>query len=331
MRARKQHSHITHKVFEIDAMLDNYESLCLAHKRERLLWFRECFPAFLDADLVHCGLEYCAYLLDNQRRPESERARREVRRIMESDTRLALDIVKRGLKKPLDCFVMNGRYQLARGYRRLFILKKAGYRRVPCRVFKSRDYFHKLKPPTESTGRLEMLGEEQFKQHLDKATDKYWIHSYLPLYERHIGEPKKILEVGILNGASTLIWHQAFPEAQLFGLDRNVPQWIEPVPCTMFIGDQGDPDEAIKAGPYDLIIDDASHRPGLTLKTFDQLWPSVVSGGWYVIEDLYWNYRDNMRNHAMVDRLQGLVDDMNIEAGIMGLHFYNNIAFVQKR
>merc|ERR1712113_669433 len=42
-------------------------------------------------------------------------------------------------------------------------------------------------------------------------------------------------------------------------------------------------------GAFDLIIDDASHNPTLTLQSFQLLWPALnPMGGRYMIEDLKW-------------------------------------------
>ena len=42
---------------------------------------------------------------------------------------------------------------------------------------------------------------------LQYGSDKATHHGYLTFYEAHIGEPKSIIEFGILNGASLKMWN----------------------------------------------------------------------------------------------------------------------------
>lgn len=45
-------------------------------------------------------------------------------------------------------------------------------------------------------------------------------HGYMQFYESHLPtSPKSILEIGVLEGASMRVWHEAFPDAKLYGLD----------------------------------------------------------------------------------------------------------------
>src|SRR4029079_3828496 len=45
-------------------------------------------------------------------------------------------------------------------------------------------------------------------------------HNYMPFYEKHLpSNPKKILEIGVLKGASLAMWAEYYPEAEIHGLD----------------------------------------------------------------------------------------------------------------
>jgi hypothetical protein len=70
-------------------------------------------------------------------------------------------------------------------------------------------------------------------------------------------------------------------------------------------------------GPFDIVIDDASHIPALTNRSFEILFPLLADGGVYVIEDIgtsywpMWGGRFGRRRRgtsvALVkDRLDGL-------------------------
>lgn len=138
---------------------------------------------------------------------------------------------------------------------------------------------------------LQSLSEIGRAQGTDKVTqlgyDPWYERMFAPLRER----PLKLLELGVLEGASLRMWEAYFPNAEIWGID------VAPG-CTAHeggrvrvrIGDQADPrflaSVAAEVGPLDIVIDDASHVWHKTLASFELLWPHVASGGWYVIEDL---------------------------------------------
>lgn len=83
-------------------------------------------------------------------------------------------------------------------------------------------------------------------------------------------------------------------------------------------------------GPWDIVIDDASHLPSLSIKSFQALWDHVAPGGWYVYEDSHGSYhshyyRDgqaNMNPHApgkkgetAIQFFKRIADESNCRAG----------------
>lgn len=321
MKARKQRSNITSKVFKTRDIVDNFSEFCIPRKRTRLSKFNFLFPEFLDAcEDGRPAVSYHHYLDTRNRKGRAEK-------IMKAEYEQFKDIKENGLRRPLDMVVMNGEYVLMRGYRRLFMLDKLGYKEIPARVFKSLAHYRKLEPPTEPQGWLDEIGCKHFQARLDQATDKYWLHGYLPQYQAHIGKPKSILEIGVLNGASLDLWKDAFPEAKLYGLDlkdRNLPYQV-------FIGGQDSKVLAAgveKYGPFDLIVDDASHQPDHTLRTFELYFP--MCSKCYVIEDLNMNYRGGKCTGSLMQRIHKLIDEMNISCDVKGIHLYHNIVFIEK-
>ena len=140
-------------------------------------------------------------------------------------------------------------------------------------------------------------------------TDKVTTHTYeimygthlLPYYHQH---PKmKMLEIGLgcdMNygpGASTWLWKELFPEAELWEAEfdgRCVERSKAKGQLEGFqtlVGDQGDPkvlDQWIQEskGNFDVIIDDGGHTQCQIWTSFEKLWPTVKPGGLYFIEDL---------------------------------------------
>lgn len=106
-------------------------------------------------------------------------------------------------------------------------------------------------------------------------------------------QPVRYCEVGILEGAS-LLWASKFfghPNSRVVGLDINLPALLGDERIEMVRCDQNDgaglARVGVERGPFDIIVDDASHLAQETQTTFTFLWPFLRPGGWYVIED--WN------------------------------------------
>jgi hypothetical protein len=155
-------------------------------------------------------------------------------------------------------------------------------------------------------------------------TDKGdWFHSfrgmsYLDVYAIYF-EPLRhkslsILEIGVREGASLILWHEFFPRAKIYGIDIDPACARAPLLSDRMhiaIGDQGD--GAFMAGcfpnvEFDIVIDDGSHINRLTLAAFKSLWSRLKLGGLYCVEDLGCSY----------ERLQTEQDVLNIWPG---MHF----------
>lgn len=133
--------------------------------------------------------------------------------------------------------------------------------------------------------------------HCDKGTNNFGPrpgNDYCRHYERYFeplrNTPLKLLEVGIRlenteGGQSLRMWRDYFPRVQLFAVDI-IPFEMDGV--TFFLGDQGDSiflhDLAVKHGPFDIVIDDGSHRRNDQLATLAALFDHATK--FYVCEDL---------------------------------------------
>ena len=131
-----------------------------------------------------------------------------------------------------------------------------------------------------------------------------------------------------MHGASLDLWKEAFPRADVYGLDHKDHALNHKV----FIGGQDDPvlaEEVSNYGPFDLIIDDASHRPDHTMRSFGLYFPMCKR--WYVIEDIYSNYSRGKRTGSFMGHIHKLIDEMNLTCAIKSFHLYYNIVFIEKR
>jgi hypothetical protein len=99
-------------------------------------------------------------------------------------------------------------------------------------------------------------------------------HGYTVHYQRHLGtrrgEHLTILEIGVggqetnTGGASLRVWRSFFPAATIIGVDLYAKQLPPEQRITIVQGDQGDAaflaDLGKRFGPFDVVIDDGSHR-----------------------------------------------------------------------
>jgi hypothetical protein len=153
-----------------------------------------------------------------------------------------------------------------------------------------------------------------------------WTH-YFEVYQAVFGprraEPMRILEIGVLEGSSLRLWKQYFshPETVVVGIDIQ-PRCIKfDAPADgirVRIGSQADgtflKNVAQEFGPFDLIIDDGSHRSSHMISSFNNLFfGGLKTSGIYFVEDLHANYwhpwRDSRR--SFLDMCKELLEHMH--------------------
>lgn len=156
------------------------------------------------------------------------------------------------------------------------------------------------------------------RPYLKYSTSK-WECSFIDLYDVLFSHLKhadiKLLELGVYTGESIKYFRDYFtnPDAQIVGFDHHPCEFyghdwlasVKGIPNTptsgdpydgathnvnFFLGDQSSPDQLKECcdqyGPFDIIIDDASHYVNLTDSTFRYVWPFLKEGGIYCVEDI---------------------------------------------
>ena len=132
-------------------------------------------------------------------------------------------------------------------------------------------------------------------------TDKFGLHDYTPVYDALFGplrdRPLRLLEIGIggyghadRGGGSLAMWRDYFPQGRITGLDIAAKRLDLGPRVSLHQGGQADPAViaalVAQEGPFDIIIDDGSHRPGDVLESWRLLAPALAPGGLYVVEDV---------------------------------------------
>ena len=200
------------------------------------------------------------------------------------------------------------------------------------------------------------------------GTDKWTAHNYIDIYRNLFAPLRKrrlnLLEIGVggygdprAGGGSLRMWRTFFPRSQVFAIDIEDKRPHDERRITTFQGSQDDErfliDVADKIGRIDLIIDDGSHVCRHVIKSFEVLFPRLVPGGLYVVEDVQTSYQERFggssteldRPGTTMNYFRGLIDGVNaseikkispayspseIESMLFSINFYEKMIVVRK-
>lgn len=134
-------------------------------------------------------------------------------------------------------------------------------------------------------------------------TDVHKWHHYFDIYTRHFeryrDRPISMLEIGVFRGGSLRMWKKYFhPDSTIVGIDIDKScQAYEISDQNVFvrIGSQADPAFVAgvngEFGPFDIILDDGSHKTHHQIVSFGVLFRDALKdGGCYMVEDVHTNY-----------------------------------------
>lgn len=165
-------------------------------------------------------------------------------------------------------------------------------------------------------------------------SDKGNVHSYLPVYESLLSPYRgrtrcNVLEIGLFNGASLIMWEKYF-QGHVYGIDcsetphdgmADLRPLIESGIYNISIGDAADPETIerfYKGLKFDVIVEDAGHSLDQQLKIYKTMKPYLNDGSIYIIEDVQDIDRDReffgYANVEIIDRrnIKGRYDDVLI-------------------
>jgi hypothetical protein len=183
----------------------------------------------------------------------------------------------------------------------------------------------------------------------DKVPNGY-LKRYDPVFAPYVEREICLLELGVFEGGSLLLWRDYFPKATIVGIDVQLPSRVRgEARIHAFAGRQDDTaflsEVARKTAPegFDIIIDDASHIGAVTRDSFWHLFDHHLKpGGLYAIEDWGTGYLEDWPDgrayaprpplpigprakrrwpthaHGMVGFIKDLVDEQGANARLRG-------------
>jgi hypothetical protein len=133
-------------------------------------------------------------------------------------------------------------------------------------------------------------------------------HGFCPFYEGYFGpireDVKKVLEIGVADGASIRAWCDYFPNAQVYGLDApedavgkygDAANWPTNGRFLAMQGDQANREHLarlVEHGPWDIVIDDGGHTMEQQQVSLGVLFPHTTR--FYVVEDLHTSFMEGV-------------------------------------
>ena len=188
-------------------------------------------------------------------------------------------------------------------------------------------------------------------------------HGYIKIYEKYFESVRdqklKILEIGIADGKSLLMWSDYFKNSIVIGIDIHKvdikEKKLDRNNIKVHQGSQSDikfiNDIVKKYENFDIIIDDGSHLKKDVIKSFHLLFPHLNNDGLYVVEDMQTSYNhffggnpfDLKYSNSHMNFFKHLTDRLNYQeianpfyvtnkydAKITNISFYHNLVFVRK-
>lgn len=166
----------------------------------------------------------------------------------------------------------------------------------------------------------------------DKASDRHnYLNRYEPFFEPLRERPVRLLEIGIEKGFSAWIWLEYFynEHTKVYGVDLLPAPDIKDWRYHHMQGDQTVKEFwnvflGGKNEPFDIIIDDGSHKTSGIEMSFKMLFPYVAPHGYYIIEDLSTAYMAGYSEPGYSNQMWfifNLIHDMNSQLAYRPPHW----------
>ena len=154
----------------------------------------------------------------------------------------------------------------------------------------------------------------------NNITNKRHCHPYTLFYENLFKNNKNdnlnIAELGILDGASLLMWKEYFTNSHIYGFEyndkliNNFKENFNNNRITLTNIDVSNKDSIINSFSklnilYDIIIDDTTHQFEDQIRVIENTYQYLKPGGILIIEDIFKSYNEN----DYINRLSPIIDN----------------------
>ena len=154
----------------------------------------------------------------------------------------------------------------------------------------------------------------------NNITNKRHCHPYTLFYENLLKNNKNdnlnIAELGILDGASLLMWKEYFTNSHIYGFEyndkliNNFKENFNNNRITLTNIDVSNKDSIINSFSklnilYDIIIDDTTHQFEDQIRVIENTYQYLKPGGILIIEDIFKSYNEN----DYINRLSPIIDN----------------------
>jgi predicted O-methyltransferase YrrM len=152
------------------------------------------------------------------------------------------------------------------------------------------------------------------------VTNTRHCHPYTLFYDslfcEYVNEQLNIAEIGILHGASLLMWREYFPNANIYGFDNN-PEYIEQFKAShgtnnvflnhMDVSDKKNISDVFQNTgiQYDIIIEDSTHLMDHQVNVIESCVNHLKPGGILIIEDVFKKYNEM----AYIKKIENVLDN----------------------
>lgn len=155
-------------------------------------------------------------------------------------------------------------------------------------------------------------------RHLNKWEP--YFNVYEQYFNKFVGKPITMIEIGVLNGGSLELWREYFgPNIRLIGIDCNSECIQYNDIAEIYIGDQADTnfwdDILSNIDNVDIVLDDGGHLNQQQIVTFEKLFPKLNYNGVYICEDTHTSYmpEQNTYKDSFIDYSKKLIDYIHCE------------------
>lgn len=131
---------------------------------------------------------------------------------------------------------------------------------------------------------------------VEYGTDKWsrkhhYTPTYFELFKDRRKEVKKVLEIGVAEGAGLKMFRDFFPNAFIYGAEIDPKRMFESERIKVYRADQSNEFDLQMlidniGTDIDLVIDDGSHRPNDQIVSCIKIFPQLDKGATYIIEDV---------------------------------------------